>query len=394
MKRRTILLIPAFLIIVVALCAISNLLLPRRSKLVDTLSAEEKARAAEAIRLRQELGNQAWPGFGDAAIPLVLYNEENAFLVSYHGEPPVGWVVPRSSEQRGTTWEQVTGDDFFGTPYYRQALAEGVTPQAFTVRLGDQWAASMTTLEWTRIKLAQTMREEMPSWLGPIVPYSLVTRLFIGDSDKYISALTHESFHAFVGLQSERHLVQAEEVALSQEEAYPWEDQTVVSGWQTELALLTQAVRASSRDETISLASQFLAARQERRVAVRLASRLIDYEQRREWLEGMAKYMELELWRQGSTAREYSAHPATQALGDFHDYGGYEDAWGREVDQMARMADDRGDGRFYYSGMAQAVLLDRLLPGWKTGALTGGTTLEGLLDAAVNGDIRFDAEAP
>jgi hypothetical protein len=29
------------------------------------------------------------------------------------------------------------------------------------------------------------------------------------------------------------------------------------------------------------------------------------------------------------------------------------------------MADDKGDGRFYYTGMAQAFLLDRLMPSWK-----------------------------
>lgn len=47
------------------------------------------------------------------------------------------------------------------------------------------------------------------------------------------------------------------------------------------------------------------------------------------------------------------------------------------------MADDVGDGRFYYSGMAQAALLDRLLPDWKEQALTDGVFLEDLLETAV-----------
>ncbi|NKQ36994.1 MAG: hypothetical protein HF973_15450 [Chloroflexi bacterium] len=50
---------------------------------------------------------------------------------------------------------------------------------------------------------------------------------------------------------------------------------------------------------------------------------------------------------------------------------------------MGRMADDVGDGRFYYSGMAQAALLDRLLPDWKEQALTDGVFLEDLLETAV-----------
>lgn len=382
---RYLLLLPALLVLLVALSAASNLFFPQRSEVVATLGAEEKARLAEAIRLRQELGNGIWPGFGDAAIPVVVYNEANAFLVNYAGEPPVGWVIPRTGEQQGTAWEPAPGDDFFGQPYFRQALVNDVTPQAFTVRLGDQWAASMPTYEWSHITLAQGLREELPAGLGLVVPYSLVTRLLMGDSDKYISLITHESFHAFFGLHAERHLVEAEEVARRQEEAYPWEDAALTAGWQRELDLLTQALRASSQDETVNLAWQFLAAREERRSTDRLATRLIDYEQEREWVEGLAKYVELESWRQGATSGDNAPHPATARLADFNHYAGFETAWEREVDQIARMAGDRGDGRFYYSGMAQAALLDRLMPGWKGGALTGGTTLEGLLDAALNG---------
>lgn len=38
--------------------------------------------------------------------------------------------------------------------------------------------------------------------------------------------------------------------------------------------------------------------------------------------------------------------------------------WSREVAQIGRVADDSGDSRFCYSGMAQAFLLDRLMPDW------------------------------
>jgi hypothetical protein len=47
------------------------------------------------------------------------------------------------------------------------------------------------------------------------------------------------------------------------------------------------------------------------------------------------------------------------------------------------MADDEGDGRFYYSGMAQAMLLDQLLPNWKEQALDEAVFLEDLLETAV-----------
>lgn len=381
---RFLLLLVVVFILLVAASAASNLFLPEGSDVVTHLSEPEKARLAEAINLRETQGNAIWPGFADEAIPIVVYNEAYAFLVNFDGAPPAGWILPRSGERQGTTWEMVAGDRFFDEPYYRQRLVGDVTPQAFTVRIGEQWAASMPTSEWARIKLVQTVRSDMPSWLRPLIPYTVVTRLFLGDSDKYISALTHESFHAFVGIRSERHLVQAEEAAMQQEQQYPWHDEAHRAAWQRELDLLTAALRAGDRPETVELARQFLDARDERRMNARLATRFIDYEQRREWLEGLAKYVELEAWRQGGTAQRYTPHPATSSLSDFNGYSGYERAWKREVDQISRMANQAGDSQFYYSGMAQAALLDRLQPGWKEGALTGGTTLEGLLDAAVN----------
>jgi hypothetical protein len=381
---RYFLLLPALLVILIGVSAASNLFFPTSSEDASTLSSAEKARIAEAIHLRDSLGDGIWPGFGEAAIPIIVYNEAYAFLLNYQGEPPAGWVLPRSGQQQGSAWVQVSGDDFYGGSYYRQALTDDATPQAFTVRLGEQWAASMNTYEWSRIKLAQLMREDLPSWLDPVVPFSLVTRLFIGNTDKYVSVLTHESFHAFVGLQSERHLIHAENVARREEDHYPWGNEANIAGWQEELDLLTAALRASDSQEAAELARQFLAARDERRSASRLAARLVEYEQQREWLEGLAKYVELESWRRGATTAGYAPHATTAELADFDGYAGFERAWEREVDQIARMVEDQGDGRFYYSGMAQAALLDRLLPSWKDGALTGGTTLEGLLDAAVN----------
>ena len=46
------------------------------------------------------------------------------------------------------------------------------------------------------------------------------------------------------------------------------------------------------------------------------------------------------------------------------------------------MASAEGDGRFYYSGFAQAALLDRLLPGWKERAMLEGVWLDDLLKVA------------
>jgi hypothetical protein len=49
------------------------------------------------------------------------------------------------------------------------------------------------------------------------------------------------------------------------------------------------------------------------------------------------------------------------------------------------MAGDDGDGRFYYSGMAQAYLLDRLLPNWKATAFDENIWLDDLLQTVAQG---------
>jgi hypothetical protein len=50
------------------------------------------------------------------------------------------------------------------------------------------------------------------------------------------------------------------------------------------------------------------------------------------------------------------------------------------------MAGNEGDGRFYYSGMTQAFLLDQLAPGWKARIMQDDVFLEDLLREAVARD--------
>lgn len=51
---------------------------------------------------------------------------------------------------------------------------------------------------------------------------------------------------------------------------------------------------------------------------------------------------------------------------------------------MMRMARAGDESRFYYTGMAQAVLLDRLDPDWKSWLFEPGVWLEDLLVEAIS----------
>ena len=101
-RLRLWLLAGAFLLCILAsgLSALSNLFLPRGPERLDRLDTLDKARLAEALHLREALGEGIWPGFGQAAIPVLLWNREYAFLVGYAGTP--------------AGWEATPGDTFAG----------------------------------------------------------------------------------------------------------------------------------------------------------------------------------------------------------------------------------------------------------------------------------------
>ncbi|NKQ36995.1 MAG: hypothetical protein HF973_15455 [Chloroflexi bacterium] len=251
------------------------------------LVTPEKARLTEFSHLRQTLGSAVWPGWGDAKTPVIVYNEAYAFLVGYPGShPPDGWVKMPQNEQQGGPWEPVPDDTFNGQVYYRQHLpASGATPQAFTVRVGAFWAASLTTKEWMAISLTNQLREDLPAPLRPIFPYRLAIRLLIGSSDLYVTMLAHESFHAYQGTIVPERLAAAE-TAVHHQNNYPWNDADLQAAWQTELNLLQAALAAESKAETAVLSQQFLQQRQQRRQTFGLEGALTDYERQREWLEG------------------------------------------------------------------------------------------------------------
>ena len=74
--------------------------------------------------------------------------------------------------------------------------------------------------------------------------------------------------------------------------------------------------------------------------------------------------------------------------GDFKEYRFFQQRWRQEISQMKRHAGQEGETRFYLTGMAQATLLDRLLPGWKELALAEGVFLEDLLREAVSAQVN------
>ncbi|MBI1296543.1 hypothetical protein GC175_16435 [bacterium] len=372
----------ALILLAALVLFIINLRLPTEMTSATELDDLTRARVDEIFHLRRTLGDEVWPGFGQAEIPVILYNEEYAFLVGYPGEPSAGWTPVGADQPIGAAWERVNDDLLAQGHYFRTPLPEdGTTPQAFTVRVDDVWVASLGQYEWMKFSLTQQIRADLPPVLRQIMPYTFFVDQLLNGTDGHIAAVVHESFHAYQAIEAEDRLQRAEVAARTGEPAYPWHDAEVMAAWQSELDLLANAVRAESDDEARQLARQFLTQRAERRAG--LASTLVVYEKHREWVEGLARYAELEIWHAADTADTYTPVTALASDADFDSYRNYTTRWNREVDQIRRMAGDEGDGRFYYSGMAQAVLLDRFMPGWKTQIMDEGVWLDTLLVVAL-----------
>lgn len=345
------------------LSALSNRSLPDSIDDSDRLSSLDKARLAEALQLKQALGNSVWPGLAAADILILLWNRDYSFLVG------------DTIDAAPAGWQELADDTFQGRPYYRQATND---PQNFAIQVGDRWAASIGTKLEADLFVREMIQGSLPPPINQIIPY----RLLIQPSEVQISAVLHEAFHVFQQAKAPARFDDAE-LAYRDGSNYWAIDPQMHDAWQEEIDLLAQALDAGSDERAAGLVRGFLNQRQARRQANDLSPDLIDLERRLEWLEGLAKYVELESWRQAAETEGYHPLPAMADDPDFDGYTKFDGRWSQEVGQMKRQANQEGDTRFYYTGMTQAVLLDRLMPAWKEQVMEEGVWLEELLAKAV-----------
>ena len=106
-KRKVVLIsvigIISLCVIAAGLSALSNITLPERPDSSGALSPIDKVRLDETLHLKEELGEEVWPGWGDMDIPVLLWTEENSFLFGFPVQP--------------TSWDIVSGDTFNGQSY-------------------------------------------------------------------------------------------------------------------------------------------------------------------------------------------------------------------------------------------------------------------------------------
>ena len=371
------------LVILAIISALNNLTLPSESEVIENLTQDQKVYISETVNLLQNLSNEVWPGWEEGQIPIINYNEKYAFLVGYDN-PPAGWIKMPQEDHRGSEWEVIKTDDFFGTPYYRQLLTNpDLTPENFTAKVGECWVVTMQTKEYAAVAFYKGFRNELPPVLKAIFPYKVFWNVLMGKVDNYISAMVHEAFHAFQGTETPERLADAERAAnLSAD--YPWKEAANIDGWTEESNLLIEAFNTESNEKAMQLLEQFLNKRKERRERINMPYEIIQYEQKREWLEGLAKYAELIVGVVAFKSQNYKPVNEIETVPGFRNYKSALSYFNQQIEEVKRAAKRPSENRFYYSGMLQAVLLDRFFPGWKNEAFKEEVFLENLLEKAVN----------
>jgi len=304
---------------------------------LGVLTLADKAELAEILRLKTELGDQVWSSLSLIDLPVVLYNERYEFLVGEADPTP--------------PWEAVRTDNFLGRPYFRRPAEN---PQSFAVAVGTRWAGSIGTLE--------LMNNQIPFRLS---------------REFHVVLALHEVFHAFQATLAPQRFARAMSVYKS-EEKYPYQNPQFSSAWNSEGGALFEALTATGEAAISGLVKRFLDVRGARRSQVMLDPELISYERELEWVEGLAKYAEVQFYK-------LAAARASEAA--YADYRSGHPLWPADMARLRRnLGGQGGDLRFYLSGVAQAMLLDRLLPGWKAKALEEKSNLEDFLRAAITPD--------
>lgn len=375
-----------FAILLIALMAVSaiyNTTLSSSSKVTEKLTSPQKAYIAEYFNLQEEVMSDIWPEYDEIKIPVIVYNEEYAFLVGMNN-PDSGWYKMPANEHRGDEWKVVENDDFRGEAYYRQHLPDpAATPENFTVKVGSTWVSTMQTREFAEVSFYNGFKSELPPGIDLVFPYKIFWNLIMGEAESYTSGLIHEAFHGFQGSTANEKFSEAESIAWLSNE-YPWYLEKNSAGWRNESELLMKAFESESDTDAYQYIKEYINVRDERRIEAELTDKMIEYEKNREWLEGLAKYTELKIGLVADETPGYEPVTEIKELGDFNNYSKRDKYFQNQLSEVPRAAGRSGESRFYYGGMLQAMLLDRVYPDWKHNILDEDIFLEDLLRGAVS----------
>lgn len=332
------------------------------------------ARAVWDIVARPD--NPLWPGWDASDTPILIYRPGEVELLINHPDPPPDFVP----------YQSLFADRF----------------ESIMIRRGKteiEWDGQNTSREvfgHETLILADTLSNRK-NWLrgwaaDPRDPHEKFETLEYGalttNVYEQLAMVVHEAFHVFQMRQLGDKAADERSVRV-----YPClsvENNVAVA---LESIALEKAVRATTREVARRHGLEWLALRIARREE--LPQGAIAYEDANEFIEGVAKYVEVAFMREFEGSDVPDEVRYQQTFGGVDDLDWFEQYRLRQmIETMQGRVNVNNDpygtspvrGRLYFSGMGIALLLDALSPSWKREIARDGATLTSLaveaLDAA------------
>lgn len=317
--------------------------------------------------------NPLWPGWDVGDTPLMIYLPGEQELLINHPQPPaafkqyegplalLGQEILYRDGSTTIEWDgQNTSREIYGVETL--VLADTLSNRKMWLR---GWLADPRSNEEKLTEL----------------PYDSLR----ADPYEQMAMIAHEAFHVFQ-MRNLPHKAADERLV----RIYPCLAVENNVGFALEGEALSRCLRAVDAAVTRAAAVEWLAVRQHCRA--QLPDAAIEYEDRNEFIEGTAKYIELALMDRLEGGTPDPALWYAQGFGGFVDL-----EWFRERRLESMLGNMRGEvnvnndpygtspvrGRLYFSGMGIALLLDRLAPTWRARIAAPEATLTTLAGEAI-----------
>lgn len=323
--------------------------------------------AAEVWSVIGRSDNPVWPGWDARGTPIVLYFPGKQDVLINHPKPPEGFVKYTGPVQSpiGPIYIKngATIKDLDGQNTSTEVGGVGTLVVADTLSSRRQWLES----------LAGRKAEELPG---------IINEGLLPNPYETLALIAHEAFHVYQGKMSPNK--GANELAVL---TYPSLSVENNVGFALESDFLAHAAKsANPRQEAV----KWLAVRQWRRGFLPKESSA--YEDGNEFNEGLAKYIEYKLLE---SLEAKTPSKEMWLVQGFRGYDNLESERDRLIERVKKAMSGEMDVnndrfgaspvrfRLYFSGMAAAVLLDRLGAKWHDEALESTASLTELVEQQV-----------
>ncbi|HEV2764907.1 MAG TPA: hypothetical protein VGV38_18135 [Pyrinomonadaceae bacterium] len=330
----------------IALALIPSRTAPAQQK--PAVPEADRVRIAEAFSMAESLGERVWEGWDKAPFALLLVTPEHEFLIR-HPRPSADFApLGRDPVLRGDVYFRKRQ---FGTNLLATFPAVGGVP---TVVIGQAENTSKKT------------------------------------STPWVVTVLHEHFHQ---LQNSQPTYYADVNALNLSRgdqtgmwmlnyAFPYSSPEVSRHFNAMSRALAEALRARNRAELSAKVAAYLEARKE--FARLLSPDDYKYFSFQVWQEGVARYTEYRVAE--LAAKSYRPSRAFRALKDYKPFKTVADEIRAGI--LNELTTLRLEGEhyrrvaFYPFGAGEALLLDRINPGWKSRYLTDKFYVDRYFDSA------------